>query len=402
MEVLNDLLHALRRCFEGFPDKRRGLNTRYTMADIGMSAFSVFFMTSPSFLEHQRRFEEGHHRSNCQTLFGITQIPRDNHVRDMLDAAAPERLHPVFADVVDALKACPGGFDSFRRLDGQVLIALDGTEYHASNKVHCPQCSHRRRGKAGELEYFHAMLAATLVAPGHDKVIPLPPEFIVPQDGAQKQDCESAAAKRWLATHGSHYADLAPVYLGDDLFSRQPMCEAVLAQGASFIFVCKPSSHRLIEEYLTGGTPEGLEHKIKRGKQQGLQRYRWLAGAPLRDGKDALSVNWFEMTILNAKGEVTYRNSWVGLSGFLCMGGIIWKKRRRAMPPIHRNPDSPPKSSDSQVEVIPRGLACGIPGKRPTRTLRQFTNGLCKELKPGYRHKRIARPPPLTPSFPHR
>ena len=311
MEVLNDLLHSLRRCFEGFPDKRRGLNTRYTMADIGMSAFSVFFMTSPSFLEHQRRFEEGHHRSNCQTLFGITRIPSDNHVRDMLDAAAPERLHPVFADVVDALKACPGGFDSFRRLDGQVLIALDGTEYHASNKVHCPQCSHRRRGKAGELEYFHAMLAATLVAPGHDKVIPLPPEFIVPQDGAQKQDCESAAAKRWLATHGGHYADLAPVYLGDDLFSRQPMCEAVLAQGASFIFVCKPSSHRLIEEYLTGGTPEGLEHKIKRGKQQGLQRYRWLAGVPLRDGKDALSVNWFEMTILNAKGEVTYRNSWV-------------------------------------------------------------------------------------------
>ena len=28
------------------------------------------------------------------------------------------------------------------------------------------------------------MLAATLVAPGHDKVIPLEPEFIVPQDGA--------------------------------------------------------------------------------------------------------------------------------------------------------------------------------------------------------------------------
>jgi hypothetical protein len=28
--------------------------------------------------------------------------------------------------------------------------------------------------------------------------VPLQPEFIVPQDGAEKQDCENAAAKRWL------------------------------------------------------------------------------------------------------------------------------------------------------------------------------------------------------------
>ena len=59
---------------------------------------------------------------------------------------------------------------------------------------------------------------ATLVAPGHDKVIPLEPEFIVPQDGAEKQDCENMAAKRWLAAHAPRYAALDPVYLGDDLF----------------------------------------------------------------------------------------------------------------------------------------------------------------------------------------
>ena len=45
------------------------------------------------------------------------------------------------------------------------------------------------------------MLAATLVAPRHDKVIPLEPEFLVPQDGAEKQDCENMAAKRWLDAH---------------------------------------------------------------------------------------------------------------------------------------------------------------------------------------------------------
>src|SRR5262249_33812916 len=63
---------------------------------------------------------------------------------------------------------------------------------------------------------------------------------------------ESRAARRWLAAHGASYARLDPVYLGDDLYSRQPICQAVGAAGGHFLFVCKPSSHPTIEEYLTG------------------------------------------------------------------------------------------------------------------------------------------------------
>ena len=68
------------------------------MADIGMAAFSMFFMQSPSFLAHQRQLAEGHGhgRSNCETLFGMTRIPSDNHVRDMLDPVAPECFHARF------------------------------------------------------------------------------------------------------------------------------------------------------------------------------------------------------------------------------------------------------------------------------------------------------------------
>jgi hypothetical protein len=38
------------------------------MADIGLSAFSLFFMGSPSFLAHQRVLEKGHGRSGTSTL----------------------------------------------------------------------------------------------------------------------------------------------------------------------------------------------------------------------------------------------------------------------------------------------------------------------------------------------
>lgn len=309
MQPLAPLLGSLRACLDRFPDKRRGANATYRMGDIGMAAFTVFFMQSPSFLAHQRRLQYGHGRSNCETLFAIAKIPSDNHIRNMLDPAAPELLHPVFAETVAALEAMPGGLQSFRR-DGHVLIALDGTEYFCSKTIHCPNCSTRLRGKGG-LEYFHAMLGATLVAPGHNKVVPLQPEFIVPQDGAEKQDCETAAAKRWLAAHAAAYARLNPIYLGDDLFSRQPMCAAVRAVGGHFIFVCKPSSHPLIAEYITGVELARREETVKHGKTHRRVRYRWLNDVPLRDGKDALAVNWFEIEILKPNGDVAYRNSFI-------------------------------------------------------------------------------------------
>src|SRR3954447_21521168 len=47
MKILDRLIGALRGCCHSLPDLRQGGDTRYTMAD--MSAFSLFFMQSPSF-----------------------------------------------------------------------------------------------------------------------------------------------------------------------------------------------------------------------------------------------------------------------------------------------------------------------------------------------------------------
>jgi hypothetical protein len=96
MEVLETLLASVRRCCATLPDRRTGANRRYTMAEIGLSAFSIFFTQSPSFLAHQRHLAEGHGRSNCQTLFGIDKIPTDNHIRTLLDPVPPAHLFPIF------------------------------------------------------------------------------------------------------------------------------------------------------------------------------------------------------------------------------------------------------------------------------------------------------------------
>jgi len=279
------------------------------MADIGLSAFSLFFMGSPSFLAHQRVLAQGHHRSNCQTLFGMSAIPTDNHIRQMLDGAAPSAFDGLFFKALETLAAADA-LAPFQRLDGRLLIALDGTEHHCSRKIHCAQCSRRRRSDGGT-EFFHAFLGASLVAPGHTQVLPLPPEPIAPRDGAEKQDCERNAAKRWLATHARSMARYRPVYLGDDLFACQPIAEAIHKAGGNFILTCKPTSHQTIAEYLHGA--ELQEHRATSGPaaKRLTYHYRWLAEVPLRASKDALHVNWFSVEILNAKGKRTYHNTFV-------------------------------------------------------------------------------------------
>ncbi|MDD5275355.1 MAG: hypothetical protein PHR16_04665 [Methylovulum sp.] len=56
--TFSDVVKQLRLTFETFVDQRTGKNTGYTMTDAGLSAFSVFFMQSPSFLDFQRTMQE--------------------------------------------------------------------------------------------------------------------------------------------------------------------------------------------------------------------------------------------------------------------------------------------------------------------------------------------------------
>jgi len=77
---------------QSFPDKRTGKNLTYTIEDIVLSAFSVFFIQSPSFLAYQRTMKKMNGVSNAETLFKIGKIPSDNHIRDILDKVHPERL----------------------------------------------------------------------------------------------------------------------------------------------------------------------------------------------------------------------------------------------------------------------------------------------------------------------
>jgi hypothetical protein len=155
------------------------------------------------------------------------------------------------------------------------------------------------------------------VKPGQAQVLPLPPEFITPQDGHAKQDCERNAAKRWLEQYQERFSAHTVTYLGDDLYANQPLCQRIAEiYQQFFIFVCKPESHQGLYQGLDflekNATLETVTHRHWNGKRGELWRYRFAPQVPLRNGNDALLVNWFELMITDEKtGAPLYHNSFV-------------------------------------------------------------------------------------------
>jgi len=305
--LFDTIVGSFRQVLSSLPDKRTGKNTRYGMEDAALSAFSVFFTQTPSFLAYQRMMEGTKGQSNAQSLFGVHQTPSDNHIRDLLDPVKPEQVFPVFEEILQVLEQ-QGQLRGWRSVADTLLIALDGTEYFSSSQIHCPHCSTRNL-KSGETYYFHSVVTPVIVCPDQVQVIPLIPEFIVPQDGHDKQDCENAAAKRWLSQRGERYSALNVTVLGDDLYCRQPLCQQLLEQQFNFILVCRPESHPTLYEHLEGIELPTVVTKRWTGKVEETYTYRYLNGVPLRDGEDALLVNWCELVVSHPNGKVTYKNS---------------------------------------------------------------------------------------------
>ncbi len=311
----DDLQAILHQHIDHLPDHRKpSPNTRYTIQDAVLGALGIFFTQSPSFLEYQRRMQHTMGHNNAQTLFGVEKIPCDNQIRTLLDPIAPSHFDPVFVEVFERL-AQHHLFDSFRVLGDQLLVAMDGTNYFSSQALSCQNCL-RRQLANGQTLYYHSAITPVVVCPGRAQVIALPPEYIMPQDGHDKQDCEQMAGKRWLHKHANTVAPHHVTLLGDDLYSKQPFCALALEKGFNFLLVCKPDSHPTLSQRLAfWHANDGIaacERRHWNGRFTEVSRYRSLNDVLLLDGKDALSVNWFEITVINAKtGEQLYHNSFI-------------------------------------------------------------------------------------------
>ena len=310
--VFKNMIKKLHEVFQTFPDRRKGNNISKDLKDASLGAFSIFFTQSPSFLSYQKDMQELQGENNATNFFGVVEILSENHIRNLLDAVSPEYVNPMFEYIFDGLKD-NGYLEMFRSYNNNLLLAFDGTDYYSSNTVKCDYCKTVKH-KDGTITYSHSALTPVLVKPGFDKVISLPPEHITLKDGHTKQDCENVAFKRWMSIHKDKYKDLGVTCTGDDLYSKNPICEILLEEDFDFIFVCKTTSHKILYEYLDFLKEDIQEVSIRRwtNKKWMVDTYRFYNKVPLRDGEDAINVNWCELiTRAEASKKVSFKKAWV-------------------------------------------------------------------------------------------
>jgi hypothetical protein len=313
---LQSIVTYFRERWSTAPDVRKpSNNTKYTVVDGILAAFAVFFMQSSSFLAHQRLLQSKQGQSNAQSLFQVDEIPSDPQIRNLVDPLTSTYFQEDFWYLLDKLKD-QQHLSQFRNELGTYAVGMDGVTFFSSEKICCLKCL-KRQDRSGVEHFYHSAITPVFIKPGQSQVLPLPPEFIVPQDGNEKQDCERMAAKRWLGQHHGHFDDYSVTYLGDDLYANQPLCQMIAqTYHQFFIFTCKPESHLGLYEYITFlGKNNGVEKITQRrwnGKHGEIWQYRFANQVPLRNGNDALLVNWLELVITKeGTGEILYQNSFV-------------------------------------------------------------------------------------------
>jgi hypothetical protein len=302
------LRKAASELFEQIDDWRQSGKVDFSLHDCVMSALAMMFFQDPSVLAFQRRMQDNMQCNNLASMFAIDQLPGDSALRKTLDEVPTDALTPIFSDYHRRLQRGKQ-LEAYRFEDDSYLIALDGSQYFSSNKIHCPGCL--TKGKGPKKSYSHQILQAVLLNPDIRQVVPLAPEPVINTDGNRKQDCEINAAKRLIPKIRDAHPKLPITITADGLYSKQPFIETLKGARMSCILVAKASDHKTLFQWVDDIDAMGDAGRMELTDGKGRRHiYRWVNQVPLNDRADALQINFFEYW-LQVGNKVTYHNSWV-------------------------------------------------------------------------------------------
>jgi len=253
--------------------------------DAMMSGFACLYFQDPSLLQFQKRLEEERHSNNLKTRYDVNAIPSNTQWREIVDPQDSGWFTPVAKKYVSRLQRGKQ-LEALQLFPGKYVCSIDATPYFSSQSIHNAR-SLTKHHRDGTTPYQRFALQAALMHPDSKQVIPVAAEDIYNIDGNTQQDCETNAGKRLIPVLQATYPKLGLIITGDDLFSRQPTIEAVLAAGKTTIFVAKPSSHQSMFEGLAV-----YEHLNPRRieTREGHILYQWMNDVPLHGGENVMRV----------------------------------------------------------------------------------------------------------------
>lgn len=149
------LRKTISQRFDEIEDHRQG-EVDYSLHDCLMSGAAMMFLQDPSLLAFQRRLQDSRNANNLKSIFHIDDIPSDTQLRNTLDEVDPVGIETIYVDFFRNLQRGKH-LESYQVLDGRYVIALDGSQYFLSDKIHCPGCLFKTTSK-GKTWYSHQIL----------------------------------------------------------------------------------------------------------------------------------------------------------------------------------------------------------------------------------------------------
>jgi hypothetical protein len=302
------LFACMRSAFAQILDHRPGEIT-IGLVDVLMSAFAMFSLKDPSLLAFDQRRKDPQKVRNLKTVFHLDAVPCDTEMREVLDPVNPLDLAPIYREVFRQLQRGKA-LEPFVFMNGCYLLSIDGTQYFSSKTIHCDGCLESTNSKTGEVTYSHQLLGAAIVHPDRAEVIPVFPEPITKQDGAEKNDCERNAGKRFVEQFRRDHPHLKVIVTEDGLSSNGPHIRALQAQHMHFILGAKAKDHEALFRQVEAAAKAGTTTEFTVVEDTVTHRFRYLNQVALNKSNADLLINFLEYWEVQADGS-TQHFAWV-------------------------------------------------------------------------------------------
>ena len=303
------LFATMRTGFGKINDDRPGEVT-ISLADALMSGFAMFSLKDPSLLAFdERRLAP----QNLLTIYGMSNIPCDTSMREILDGVDPNDLRPLFKDAFRALQRGKV-LEKMVFMDVGYLLNLDGTGYFSSKTLHSDACMEKVNSKTGEVTYYLQTVGAAVVHPDYKEAIALCPETIRKQDGKTKNDCERNAIRRLLEKLRRDHPHLKFIVNEDSLSSNAPHLEDLEEHNLHYILGVKEGDHKFLFQYVDQAVESGeaIELTIDDEEDTDITHcFRIVYHAPLNKSNQDKRVTFVEYWEINAKTGKKQHFSWI-------------------------------------------------------------------------------------------
>ena len=303
------LFATIRAGFKRVKDHRPG-TVQHSLADTLMAGFAMFSLKDPSLLAFDdRRFEEPH---NLKTIYGLSSIPCDTSMREILDTVAPNHLRPLFKDAFRSLQRGKA-LEKMVFMENGYLLNLDGTGYFSSKTLYSDACMVKRSAK-GEETYYLQAVGAAIVHPEFKEVIPLCPEIIKKQDGSTKMDCERNAIRRMLIKLRKDHPHMKFIVNEDALASNAPHIEDLEKHNLRYILGVKEADHKFLFQFVDQAVEkrEAIELVIADEKKEEISHcFRIVYNAPLNKSNQNRRVTFIEYWEDNPNKSNQLHFSWI-------------------------------------------------------------------------------------------